>query len=162
MEEGHRKDFIEEMNLIQEDGLLELSTEEVKMVFEQMDFTKEESACYLAAIDAYKAHGEHAIDAWDYCRALQLLGWYYVAGFYTEEETLDQSLEVAKKLQTLYTSWDEMCESYLAGYNYWSVDDPNDPSSATATRRAIYEELKSSKENPYTLDWNTPLEKTWG
>lgn len=28
-------------------------------------------------------------------------------------------------------------------------------------RRGIYENLKSSSDNPFTLDWNTALEKTW-
>ena len=90
-------------------------------------------------VELYRDKGGHAIDAWDYCRALQVLGYYYVAGYYTEEETLDASLEVAKTLQGMYGSWDECMESYLAGYQYWQEDDGQDPDSATAARRKIYE-----------------------
>ena len=92
---------------------------------------------------------------------MQLLGNYYIAGYYTLEESMDKSLEVAKTLQGMYTSWDEMMDSYLYGYRYWQEDDIDDPDSASAARLQVYEELKSSGKNPYTLGWNLPLEKTW-
>lgn len=159
--EGHRSNYRSEMASMEEDGLLDLPDGEILDYLKSIDFTDGEAACYVAAAQAYKAKGEHAIDAWDYCRALQLLGWYYVAGYYTEQESMDKSLEIAKELQQSYGSWEELVDSYLAGYNYWSEDDPDDPESDTAERRAVYEELKGSKDNPYNLDWNTVLEKTW-
>ena len=45
-------------------------------------------------------------------------------------------------------------ESYFAGYEYWSEESSDE-------RRDIYEDLKSSSDNPFALDWNTTLEKTW-
>lgn len=159
--EGHRMDFVDDMEAMKEDGLLELPDDELMPALASYGFTEDEAACYVEVSKAFKANGEHAIDAWDYCRALQLLGWYYVAGYYTEQETLDKSLEVATTLQQLYGSWDELAESYLVGYNYWSSDNPNDPDSATAARRKVYEAMKNTKDNPYSLDWNTKLEKTW-
>ena len=71
------------------------------------------------------------------------------------------SLEIAKELQNLYTSWDELAESYRNGANYWSEDDPEDPNSATAARRQVYETLRDGENSPYSLAWNTTLEKTW-
>lgn len=45
-------------------------------------------------------------------------------------------------------------ESYFAGYEYWSEESGDE-------RRNIYENLKSSSDNPFLLDWNTALEKSW-
>lgn len=159
--EGHRSSYAEEMKTMEENGFLELSEEELKASLVSSGFTDEQAACYTVMADAYKAKGEQAIDAWDYCRALQLLGWYYIADYYTEQETLDQSLEIAKQLQASYGSWEELMESYLLGFNYWSEDDPSNANSNTAERRAAYEELKAQADSPYQLDWNTALEKTW-
>ena len=82
------------------------------------------------------------------------LGYYYLAGYYVETEALDRGLEIAKEIQALYGSWDVFAESYLAGYASWSGD-------SSESRRQIYESLKQSSWNPYALDWNLPLEKSW-
>lgn len=70
------------------------------------------------------------------------------------EESLEQSLTLAKTIQSTFDSWDSFMESYFAGYEYWSEESSDE-------RREIYETLKSSSDNPFVLDWNTPLEKTW-
>lgn len=82
------------------------------------------------------------------------MGYYYHAGYYTEEEALDKSLEIAQTLQPLFGSWDELVDSYLAGYEYWSEE-------SSEERRAIYEELKGEEDNPYAVDYTMTLEKTW-
>ena len=87
-------------------------------------------------------------------QSMSNLGFYYIAGYYTIEETLDKSLETAKTIQTKISSWDEFVESYLAGDASWSGTDASD-------RRYIYEQLKTSAFNPFSLDWNMPLEKSW-
>ncbi len=161
LSEGHRTVFQKDMADLEEAGLTDLSSEELRSAAEDAGYTDEAAAWLVAMVELYRDKGSHAIDAWDYCRALQVLGYYYVAGYYTEEETLDASLEVAKTLQGMYGSWDECMESYLAGYQYWQEDDAQDPDSATAARRKIYEELQADDENPYELDWNTSLVKTW-
>ena len=92
--------------------------------------------------------------AWDYSRVMSNLGYYYLAGYYVETEALDRGLEIAKEIQALYGSWDVFAESYLAGYASWSGD-------SSESRRQIYESLKQSSWNPYALDWNLPLEKSW-
>ena len=100
------------------------------------------------------ASGNATGSAWDYSRAMSNLGFYYIAGYYTIEETLDKSLETAKIIQTKFTSWDDFVESYLAGYASWSGTDASE-------RRNIYEQLKTSAFNPFSLDWNMTLEKNW-
>lgn len=97
---------------------------------------------------------EDAIAGWDYCRAMSLLGYYYLAGYYTEEEALDQSLEVAKTIQNTFDSWDSLMDSYFAGYEYWSEEDSSE-------RREIYEGIKAESDSPFNLDWGMTLEKSW-
>ena len=98
--------------------------------------------------------GEKAIDGWDYCRALNLLGYYYTAGYYTDTEALDKSLEIAQKVQEEFGSWDELIDSYMVGYEYWGEESSDE-------RKAVYEELKGKEDNPYTVDFKMTLEKTW-
>lgn len=107
-----------------------------------------------SVLESLIAGGNATGSAWDYSRAMSNLGYYYIAGYYTIEETLDQSLRVANIIQTKFTSWDEFVNSYLAGYAAWSGE-------GTESRREIYENLKGSAFNPYSLDWNMNLTKTW-
>lgn len=100
------------------------------------------------------ASGNATGSAWDYSRAMSNLGYYYLAGYYTIEETLDRSLEIAQVIQTRFTSWDEFNESYLKGYSAWS-------GSSDEERRTVWNGLKGSAFNPYALDWNLPLTKSW-
>lgn len=92
--------------------------------------------------------------AWDYSRAMSNLGFYYLAGYYSITESLDQSLEVAKEIQASFHSWDEFTASYLAGYHEWAGGQAED-------RQAIYEGLKGSAFNPYALDFDMELTKSW-
>lgn len=92
--------------------------------------------------------------AWDYSRAMSNLGFYYLAGYYSITESLDKSLEVAESIQSSFQSWDEYMDSYLDGYNDWAGNRAED-------RSAIYEGLKGSAFNPYALDWNMKLSKSW-
>ena len=55
---------------------------------------------------------------------------------------------------SLYEQYGEMMDSYLRGYEYWAEESSDE-------RRDVYEDLKSSSDNPFALDWNTTLEKTW-
>lgn len=92
--------------------------------------------------------------AWDYSRAISNLGFYYQVGYYTQEEALDKALEIAKIIQTRFDSWDSYNQSYLAGYNAWRGD-------SGAPREPYLEELKASQHNPFAIDWNLELEKSW-
>ena len=152
--EGHRADFVGLMQLLDEDGWADSTEEEVAaMLTEALE--DENSGKFTAqAYTQYHTYGETSIDGWDYSRALSLLGWYYIAGYYTETEALDKALEIAKELQGKFSSWDELTESYMRGYEYWSE------ASADA-RRDTYQEIKGLSNSPYQVDWNATLEKTW-
>ena len=152
--EGHRSEFAELMVLLDEEGMTNSGVQEVADVLGVV-FEDEDTGFYLArAYDGYRTRGPGAIDGWDLCRAMSLLGWYYIAGYYTESEALDKALEVGQVIQRRFSSWDELMDSYFLGYEYWSIAD-------SADRRAVYEDIKSRPGSPYAVDWNTPLERSW-
>lgn len=153
--EGHRVSFAEEMSMLEELGIQEVPSEErAAFVYENFDVTEEEATRWAEWYNAYEQYGEDAISGWDYSRAISVLSNYYVAGYYTLEEALDQSLEVALLIQSSFDSWEAFTDSYLLGYEYWTeeIDD---------TRRAVNEEIKQAADSPYNLDWSLKLEKTW-
>lgn len=153
--EGHRAYFMEDIELFNEAGLGDVPAEEiVDFLMKTYEYTEEEAEYVASVYQMYEEYGEHAVDGWDYCRALSLMGFYYAAGYYTKEEALDKSLEIAKELQPLYSSWDELVDSYLRGYEYWAQTDSSE-------RRAVYEELLAAEDNPFRVDYNITLEKTW-
>lgn len=144
----HRISYQETMELFEQYGYMSLSQADLSAVFPEGSVTYD-------MIQAYKTSGAGAIDAWDYCRAMQVLRESYLAGYYTEQEELDKMLEVAKILQNRFGSWDEMTESYLRGYEYWKGK-----ASAYESRKAGYEKLKT-QTSYYQIDWNMNLGKKW-
>lgn len=153
--EGHRTGFADNMSYLQEKGIEDVAQEErPDFVLEYFQVDAEEAQQIADAYLFYEQYGPNAIDGWDYCRAMNLLSFYYLAGYYTEQEALDKSLEIAQTMQPLFGSWDELMDSYLRGYEYWAEE-------SSAERRAIYEDLKSRDDNPYAVDYNLDLEKTW-
>ncbi|WP_343249695.1 DUF1266 domain-containing protein [Diplocloster hominis] len=158
--EGHRAQFASDIAYLQENGVMDLSEEEQKALI-QDSFEEADQAYVYSILEAYDTYGDHAIDAWDYCRANQLLGQFYIVDFYTKEEALDKSLEISEILQGTYDSWEDMAKSYLYGYQYWQEDDMDEEGSASYERRMVYEKLLEQKDNPYQIDWNLKLEKSW-
>ncbi len=155
--EGHRAGFAENMAVFEESGLgNEAAEDRVDFILDNFSVDAEEAESYAAAYALYEGFGEHAIDGWDYCRAMNLLSFYYLAGYYTEEESLDKSLEIAQMIQTEsgFESWDDLMDSYLRGYEYWAEESSDE-------RRAVYEDLKGREDNPYAVDFKMTLEKTW-
>ncbi len=153
--EGHRADFISSMKSIEESGMAGQSEDaRTQFLMETFGLNEDEAKIYSDAYKFYETKGEKAIDGWDYCRALSLLGLYYVGGYYTDTEALDKSLEIAKIMQEKFESWDEVTDSYLAGYEFWAE-------VSSQERRQIYEELKAMEAGPYTVDFKMTLEKTW-
>lgn len=155
MTEGHRVSFKDEMEYLEECGIKEVAADDRKdFISENFEVTDDEAAAYANDYNIYEEYGEHAIDAWDYCRALNLMNFYYVAGYYSAQEAMDKSLEIAQELQPLYSSWDELINSYLRGYEYWAEE-------SSEERRGVYEDLLERSDNPYAIPYDTVLEKTW-
>ena len=153
--EGHRVSFAEDMEQLEEAGIGDVPAEErVDFILDNFDIDEEEAQNYADWFGFYEQYGSDAAAGWDYSRAMSLLGYYYLAGFYTQEEALDKSLEAGKTIQGIFDSWDSFMESYFVGYEYWSEENSDE-------RRQIYEDIKASADNPFVLEWGMTLEKTW-
>lgn len=148
MNSGHRSSYQSTMNLYTHWGYMDLSQRELENEFKN-------SKVALDMIQAYKTYGAGAIDAWDYCRAMQVLREAYLAGYYTETEMLDRMLDTARIIQNRFTSWDDMAESYARGAEYWK----SSPSEYSA-RKSLHEQLKQYT-GYYQSDWNLALQKSW-
>ena len=74
---------------------------------------------------------------------------------------MDASLENSLILQQMYSSWEEMVEGYMLGYQFWSRDSGTGEDSSTKERYHFYELLRESQDSPYALDWDMKLEKSW-
>ena len=156
--EGHNAEALFTLTDIGAEGM---SREEIVTAMDENGFDEEDQAMILAAFDAKAAYGENAIAGWDLSRAMSLMGWGYLAEYYTYEEAMDKSLETAQRIQQTFGSWDEFFDSYLLGYSYWSGQSMDDPDTQAYERRALYEELKADPDGIFSVDWNTPLEKEW-
>ena len=66
-----------------------------------------------------------------------------------------------RPMQEYFNSWEEFNQSYLYGYAYWLGEDPMDADSSTAERAGIVDTLSSQANGPFSVDWNTELEKEW-
>lgn len=154
--DGHRGNFASIMKTLEQDGMGELPQEERQsFLMENYNLGDEKYASlYEGWYEMYEEYGEDAIAGWDCCRAMSLPGYYYLAGYYTKEEALDKSLEIANMVQPMFGSWDDLMESYLRGYEYWSE-------GSSEKRRLVYEKLKKKSSGPYGVDFAMELEKTW-
>lgn len=156
--EGHNAELLEDYT---EMGLGDVTREELEEILDYGEFTAEDRAYYQVVYEAYSQFGENAIAGWDLSRAMQMCAWYYLAGYYTYEEAMDASLEIATRLQSTFGSWDEMMQSYLYGFQYWAEDDMENPDSDSYERREIYNTLKEMPNGPFSVDWNLTFQKDW-
>ena len=153
--EGHRLSFQEDMQTFEEVGIADVGPEErVPLILDNFYLDEDEAQMCADWYSWYEQYGADAVAGWDYCRAMNLLSFYYIAGYYTEQEALDKSMEIAAQMQPLFGSWDELMDSYLRGYEYWAEESSDE-------RRGVYEDLKSRSDNPYVVDYNMTFEKTW-
>lgn len=153
--EGHRATFAEDMAYLEEAGIRDIVPQERSaFLLDQFEMTEDEAQNYAEMFGFYEQYGPDAIAGWDYCRAMNLMSFYYLAGYYTEQEALDTSLEIARTMQPLFESWDDLMSSYMRGYEYWAEESADE-------RRALYEDLKTRQDNPYSVDFKMQLEKTW-
>lgn len=156
--EGHNADAIDYLTDLEVEGM---SRDELVSALQSSGYDAEDQVVVLAAFDAKAAYGEQAIAGWDLSRAMSMAGWGYLAGFYTYEEAMDKSMEIAQSIQQKFSSWEDYMNSYFYGYSYWSGNDAEDTSSQAYERRQMYEELKGQEDSPYSVDWNTVLQKEW-
>ena len=104
---------------------------------------------------------DHASYAWDWCRAIQLLGCFFLCDYIDRQEMRTWSCQIGRKIQLEFSSWEDLCENYLAGYTSWSSRVGN-PRSQVERRNRIYKQLKENPVGPYTMPFKFMLlEQLW-
>lgn len=103
------------------------------------------------------ACGNKGIWAWDLCRLILICGYGYLCNYISYDEALDWCSKAGKKMQSIYNSWDDMMNSYLLGYCYWSGESLDDPSSEAYLRANIYKFLCKQSGGSFSIDWHTEL-----
>ena len=91
---------------------------------------------------------------------MQLLGMCFTAGWYSREEMITRSCQVGKRMQEYFSSWGELCESFLEGYYGWLKRDygVDQAQKGLWERKEIYQELQARPDSPYRLNWYLPLD----
>ena len=162
--EGHRKGYIEKVDRLKKDGILSYPYKKpedyMDIIYEKYkdDLDETEQARMYTSALLYIAYGEHAIDGWDYTRAINVLAMGYRAGYISLEEYMEQSLLIADKIKKTYSDWEELGRSYMKGYVYWRPT--GDASEEYDLRWEILEELLEEQEEgigPYSLDFDYKL-----
>ncbi len=163
--EGHATEYNDILQMMYEIGMLDGNESDLRKfmaaISEEEGWTKEKHMeildYYLEMRNLYNKCGENGIDAWDYCRIMQITGNCYYAGYLTLEECLTIQLATAKVIQDEFDSWEAMNTSYLYGYSYWTYG-----SDAFDYRLWAYQTLQNKPDCPFTvLDFDMKLEKFW-
>lgn len=160
-DEGHRETYRSYLEELEDLGMLDMEPEDF---VEALLDTEMEGYLfrYVMIYDLYlEGLDEEAIAAWDLCRINQLCGDFYICEYMTYEEAMDISLKNSLVLQDMFSSWDELVDSYMLGYQFWKSDPALDDDSPTMQRYHYYEQLRDLDDGPYTLDWDMKLEKDW-
>lgn len=162
LDRGQRKGYHKIITQLQKEGVIQMDEGDAYKNIDNRNWSDEKKQRYHACIRAYTVFGDRGLDAWDYCREIQILGDCYLSGYISLEECLDQALPVAQILQDEFNSWDEMNQSYLYGYWYYTKTNPEEKCSDSYYRFNDYYALTFSKDNPYkTLKYNMKLKDTW-
>ncbi len=88
---------------------------------------------------------------WDLVRALSVVGGAYMGGIMSYEEASRIALDVCRRMQANFSSWDDMIGSYTLGYQFWRGKRNTD-------RLRYYKKLKRFTAL-YKIAWDTPLKE---
>lgn len=159
---GHNEVFLQEISYINENVVC-LETEDGW----QKLFANAEDKKTLSRLktmhDALHDFGDSAIRAWDLSRVNHLLADFYLAGWIDKEYYMAETILVARKIQELYSSWNDFNKSYLYGYLWWSGEIPDHNLKKLGCyhyREKILRLWKDKPNSPFGLDWHTDLEKS--
>ena len=119
-----------------------------------------ETVEYMSRGPGFDRCATQASRAWQLCRSMQLLGMCFTAGWYSREEMITRSCQVGKRMQEYFSSWGELCESFLEGYYGWLKRDygVDQAQKGLWERKEIYQELQARPDSPYRLNWYLPLD----
>jgi cell wall assembly regulator SMI1 len=88
--------------------------------------------------------------AWNLGRAVNVAGWSYLAYLLDAEAAWGWMKKAAASAQASMSSWEAFGESYLRG--------PASGSDEARELQAVVERLVASKDGPWSVPWETPLD----
>lgn len=127
-----------------------------QLLTQAADQIKDQTGVRLRLVREYgEKFGDRDLKAWDLCRYVCLVRWGYKVGWLTEAEAYERIMPVAKQLQKMYGSWQEMGEAYLVGRQFWN--DAYYQKDKEKSERILHE-LLTEPDSPWvTLPWKTEL-----
>ncbi len=102
-----------------------------------------------------------ALCAWDLQRVMLVGGFAYLAGYLTFEEALDFSLDACKKIQNIFSDWEDYNNNYLVGHMLWSGVNVTSVDQVQSDRKLVYEDIMKDEITPWDIPWNTNLTREW-
>jgi hypothetical protein len=94
--------------------------------------------------------------AWDLGRTIALCRWGYNVGFLTEEEAWEKIMELARRIQTTYQSWEEFGYDYYMGRVFWASGFGDDINYLVQTDK-LYNDLTGEDGYWKNLEWGVDL-----
>lgn len=100
--------------------------------------------------------------AWDWCRAMQLLGCFFLCDYIDRQEMRDLSCQVGRKIQKEFSGWEDLCQNYLNGYQRWRLSISPQAMDLVKERQNIYQKLSEDPNGPYSIPFKMVLtEELW-
>ncbi|NBI67414.1 DUF1266 domain-containing protein [Pseudoflavonifractor sp. 60] len=112
-----------------------------------------ETVEYMSVGPGFRKCRTKADQAWELCRCTQLLAIAFRLGWISRREMVQRSCQVGRLIQTTFSGWQEMSESFLERCLQWMED----PSVGADRRRAVHKALWTRPDSPYCLPWDLPL-----
>ena len=140
---GHNANFLHDVDMI-----ASMTDAEYRALLSQVSGVDAYMFPYTKALG--EKWGERGILCWDLFRMSNLVQWGYAAGYLTYPEALALLEPAAASLRENFTSWEEACENYLDGYNWWAREDVGSKDPWTVTRGPYLKNLM--EKNPAVFD----------
>lgn len=100
--------------------------------------------------------GGRTILAWDLGRVIALCRWGYNVGFLTEQEAWEKIMNLARKLQSAYQSWEEFGYDYYMGRVFWASGFGDDVNYLVQTDK-LYKDLTGDNGYWRNFEWTMDL-----
>lgn len=106
--------------------------------------------------------GTTNIIAWDAGWLIQIARWCHGAGYLTKKQAWDWIFRAARRVQSVYQSWDEYADHCAVGYQFRRVGDEGDEDDES--RDDFLQGLRwlqNDPESPWQdLEWRTPVDSS--
>lgn len=160
-----REEFLETLNTMEYDGhsarleyikkiindVVNKSLPPDKYELDQVGYNR-----LLYTAKNWESYKDRTILAWDLGRNIALCRWGYDVGYLNENEAWAKIMVLAKKIQSLYKSWEEYGTDYLMGRVFWASGFGGEEKYLIETE-TIYKKLTSTSGYWYNIEWDIEL-----